>query len=136
MTLRDDLLPVFEDVRGLVQDLGLRQTRVWKRLGEWSGGEIHLGDLTNTDTEITPRPFVRAVGQNLQVTKITPEFDDGGWSTEDLSPATANATDFYYVVQFPDGSLEPYRLVDLDASKNFTLALTLEPLNLNRPDEY
>ena len=135
-TIVEANLKTLDNGRQRLVDVGLRPTRVWKRLGVWDGGEIHLGDLTETDTEITPRPKVEHVGNSLRVSGITPDYGTGGWSTADLSPETANATDFYYVVQVPGGALSAYRLADINTTKAFGYVLRLEPLDVNRPDEF
>lgn len=135
MALREDLLPVFEDARQLIQDFGLRQHRVWVRLGTWSTGEIHLGTLTNTSTEILPRPKCRPLGPSrLEVSKITPNHTTGGWEPDDLLPAIVAGQDFYFVVRGPDGTDVPHALVGVDSTRNFTFTLTLERLPRAMPD--
>lgn len=135
MTLRDDLLPVFEGARQLIQDFGLRQHRIWIRAGQWSTNETLLGALTNTDVELLPRPKVRELGPNrLEASKITPEFATGGWDPLDLLPDAAPGSDFYFVVRNPRGDLNPYALIDVNATKNFTFTLVLERLDLASPN--
>ncbi|NUP13760.1 MAG: hypothetical protein HOW73_47595 [Polyangiaceae bacterium] len=128
MSLRDSLLPVFDSVRRLIQNLGLRRYRIWKRKGRWDGGEIHLGNLTNEDEEILPQPKVEKRGENLIVTKMTPEFDGGGYAPEDLVPPDEKAVDQYFVVQTPDGKLQAYRAAETNAAGNFGLMMVLEPI--------
>jgi len=134
MTLRDDLLPVFQNVRQLVQDLGLRQTRVFVRIGAWSE-EIQRGDLTVTDTEILPRPKVAHSGRALIVSKITPQFDGGGWAPRELQLDIEAGKDFYFIVQRPDGGLGKWHLAaEPNIVKNFGYELTLMPLDRDAPD--
>jgi hypothetical protein len=58
MTLRDDLIPVIDETRDLVEDLGLRLHVVKTRRRSWSGGEPGSGTPTDTDTTLTPAPKV------------------------------------------------------------------------------
>lgn len=134
MALRDDLLPVFEDARQLIQDFGLRRVRIIVRLGAWSTGETHLGALTNTDSEILPRPKVERRGGELIVSKITPSFATGGWEPADLQPAIAAGQDFYLVAIGDDGNQKPYRLKSVNLTKSFGYTLTLEQIDLVEPE--
>jgi hypothetical protein len=137
MTIVSQNLKVLNDGRQKLVDVGLRPTRVWVRLASWSAGEIHLGEVTNTDTEITPRPKVEHAGRVLRVSGITPDFTVGGYTVADLSPEAANAVDFYFLVRWQGAaSSEPYRLVEIDASEAFSLKLVLEPLDMKTPDEF
>ena len=135
MTLRTDLLPVFEDSRQLIEDLGLRQYRVWRRLGVWDGGEALLGTLTETDVELTPRPKVTQPQYGwLKVTGITPSFATGGWTPGQLQPDVAEATEFYYVTLGPDGVYDAHRFHGIDLSKNFKYEMMLQRISRARPD--
>lgn len=135
MALREDLLPVIEEIRELIQELGLRQSRVWVRTGEWDGGELLLGDLENTDVELLPRPKVEQMpGGMLKITRLTPAFDGGGILPATLSPAVAVGTAHYFIVAGPDGNLQTYRLASINLRKNFGYELMLEPLSQIQPD--
>lgn len=135
-TIVEDNLATLDAGRQILVDVGLRPTRVWIRSGAWSGGEVHLGNLTNTDTEITPRPKVEWIGRRLKVHKITPDFTIGGWAPNELSPEMTASVNFYFVVQFKSGALQPFRLDSIDTTKAFGYALLLEPLDVPTPDEY
>lgn len=141
MGLREDLLPVIDEIRTLIGDpdqLGLRQSRVWVRRGVWSAGEIHLGDLTNDDVEITPRPkVVQKDPVTLEVSRITPAYAGGGYDTADLLPVQEAGVDRVCVVQVgSDGPKVAYRIVDIDERKNFGITLMLERIPGEQPDEY
>lgn len=138
MALREDLLPVFDNARQLVQDFGLRQSRVWVRRGVFSSGEIHLGDLTNNDVELLPRPKVEQQDTvTLKVTRITPPYPGGGYDTADLLPPQEAGVDRMCVVQVgTDGPKVAYRIVDIDERKNFGITLMLERIPGEQPDEY
>lgn len=61
MTLRDDLLPALDSIRGIPDTLGLRVTTVTVRTRTWSGGRRGLGTTTDADVLLTPKPRVRRV---------------------------------------------------------------------------
>jgi hypothetical protein len=120
MTLRDDLLPTLDELRGLPQSFGLRRFAVTLRRRIWSGTYPGDGSITNVDLVISPLPRVRqnfslrglspaALEYILQngnvisdrlymVDKFTPAFSangvSGGWLSEQLrmrpSPDTKN----------------------------------------------
>lgn len=138
MALREDLLPVFNNARQLVQDFGLRQSRVWVRQRARNSGEQYLGDITDTDVEILPRPKVEELDPTrLQVSRITPDYGTGGYSTADLMPAQVAGTERYFLVQVgDDGPKIPYQCVAINEYKNFGITLTLERLVHEQPEEY
>lgn len=98
MSLRDDLLPVFDDTRGVIEDLGLRRFSVTLRRRTWSGGSVGAGVPTNDDIVISPTPRVRfkspfaaqmsgilTAGGKIEdryfaIDKITPAWSDNGLS--------------------------------------------------------
>ena len=59
MSLRDDLLPVFDDVRATIQGLGLRRFSVILRRRIWDGQQAGEGNVTVEDIVLTPLPRVR-----------------------------------------------------------------------------
>jgi hypothetical protein len=70
MSLRDDLLGVLDAVRGIPDDLGLRQYTVTVRVRTWSGSRpgVDASTATDVDTPIwvdagTHKPKVRQVTQ-------------------------------------------------------------------------
>ena len=135
MALRDDLLPVIDNARQLIQDLGLRTSRVIIRMGRWSTGETKLGALTNTDTEILPRPKVRdQLDGKVLVTGITPDYTTGGWAPADLQPAIEAGAEYYFIVIGPDGNQTPFLLALADIRRNFGYSLLLAPLEPTQPD--
>ncbi len=109
MTLRDDLLPTVETVRQIPADLGFRSIRVWVRSQTRTAAFGLAGTVTNTDTEITPRPRVardpelegfygaalgpladgRSMRRVFRVGPITPDHAAGGRSIAELLGVTA-----------------------------------------------
>jgi len=66
VTLRSDLIPVVDDARELVDDLGLRPYTVAVRTRTWSGGRVGGGTASNADVTLAPRPRVREPSPRLQ----------------------------------------------------------------------
>jgi uncharacterized protein YjdB len=128
MTMRDDLLPVFDSARSLIKDLGLRRFAVTVRRRSWSG--TYIGDGTPIDQDITlsPLPRVRqsfasasrdprvleyllAKGNVVDdriytVDKITPAYSGGGYTAEQLrlwAPPDAKNLELIVVLTGDDG---------------------------------
>lgn len=104
MSLRTDLLPVFEDARQLMQDFGLRTHRVYRRIVDWSGAEVGTLTKTTTDTEILPRPKVTETADGYVISKITPTFSGGGYTMAYLMPTLDDSQQVQWVVVDPDGN--------------------------------
>lgn len=135
MSVVDDNLPTIDAGRQLLTDFGLRTTRVFVRVGTWDENEALLGNLTNSDTELLPRPKVVDIGNgNLTVTNITPQYVGGGWEPSDVAPAIAAGRDFYFIVRGPDSNDRPYALGVVNVRSPFRYTLTLQPLTRVRPD--
>jgi hypothetical protein len=105
--LRSDLLPVFSEVRGIADELGLRQYRVYLRVTTWSGDRVGKGTPTRHETELTvdgARPKVKLVTTreiissggkfvdvDYKVGPFTPSYTkpdstQGGYLPSDLDP--------------------------------------------------
>jgi hypothetical protein len=67
-TLREDLVPVVDEMRTLVGDLGLRRFTVVTRKRTWSGSEVGRGTVTDVDTTLAPIPRVRPPSPHLIAT--------------------------------------------------------------------
>lgn len=115
MSLRDDLVPVVDDVREMIDDLGLRLHTVQTRRITWSGGAPGLGDATVTDVALSPAPKVRNPSPRERVAEPG-RFEEGDRLVEKISAtyteadldggAIADAEEFYWLI---DG--DPYRVV-------------------------
>jgi hypothetical protein len=66
-TLRDDLEPVVDELRGLANDLGFRPYTVTVRTRTWSGGAVGRGSATVSDRVLSPVPKVQDVPARLVV---------------------------------------------------------------------
>lgn len=97
MTLKDDLLPVVDELRAMPGELGFRPyTEVAVLVRKWSGGRPGVGTLTTTTATITvfgQPPKVREVtsqeviasggayhDEDLKIGPLTPEYSVGGVS--------------------------------------------------------
>lgn len=140
MTLRDDLLPVFGDARALIDDFGLRTTRVIIRTRTWTGGpdgkQVGLGTYTDSDLEILPRPRVRTNREGeLVVDRITPAYAGGGYTLAQLNPLP-NLTDgqeVKYILIGPNGTKQ-FCGVEVESRKNFGYSIRMMDLDRAVPD--
>lgn len=138
MTLRDDLLPVFQNVaRQIPVDLGLRTVTVSRLILEWDGGYVGAGEEVVVDTlTITPAPKVRAGKEpnTLNVGPITPRFGVAdGYTPDDLNPLSLEAAQTCeYEIAGPQ-TTERYRLVDINTTRAFGYTLILESLDRKPP---
>lgn len=113
MSLRDDLIPVVDEARAMVVELGLRLVTVVVRKRTWSGGVPGRGTVTNTDLTLAPVPRVRPPSSRRLIAEPG-RFEDGDrmvdrisatYTAEDLGEIPAGGELLYLL----DG--EPYRLV-------------------------
>lgn len=138
MSLRDDLLPVFDrDARALIDDLGLRTSRVILRTRTWDGGHVRMGSADDEDLELDPRPKVREASPGyLKVGPITPSYPGGGYTPTQLFPDNAleaNEERFWVVIGL-DGEEREYRVSSIDSRRAFGITFTLQALDRPDPD--
>jgi hypothetical protein len=65
MTLRDELVPVVDELRAMPDEFGFRPYTVVVRRITWSGGEPGAGTKAIADVAIAPKPKVRDVPERL-----------------------------------------------------------------------
>lgn len=104
MSIVSDSLPILDDARGILDDVGLRPYRVLLRITKWSGDRPGKGGKVVTETELfvadSKRPKVRQLSAEdviasggtfsdrmFQIGPFTPAFSGGGLSPSDLDPA-------------------------------------------------
>lgn len=136
-TLRVGLLPVFDSARTLIDDLGLRTSRVILRTRTWDGGSVRMGDPTDEDLELNPRPKVRDIAPGrLAVGPITPSYAGGGYTPAQLFPDDTLDADEerFWVVIGLDGEEREYRVSSIDSRRAFRLMFELESLHHPDPD--
>ncbi len=93
MTLRDSCLPVFENARVLLADLGLRRFDIVMRVVEWSGQTVGEGTKTTTDTPLLiqgKRPGCRRVSQK-DVVASGGTYEDLDMRIGPFTPSFVNA---------------------------------------------
>lgn len=132
MSLRDELLPVVNDARALVDGLGLRLFDVRVEVRSWSGTRIGAGVLTTASTlTLEPRPRVRDVSArevassggtlrngDRRITAITPTHAGGGYTPDQLRPAITGQQERVYVITGADGESE-WELVEASFDRPF-----------------
>lgn len=84
MTLRDDLIPVVDEARGMVAELGLRLHTVVVRVRTWDGGVPGRGMSTNVDTTLEPTPRVRPPSVRRRVAEPG-RYEDGDQTVDRIS---------------------------------------------------
>jgi len=93
MSLRDDLLPVFDDVaRGIPNELGLRRYDLFVRKIQWTGERAGLGDRTVVDFPITVNKGTLGLDRPKVVQLTTREliassYQEGDWRIGPLTPS-------------------------------------------------
>lgn len=127
MTLRDELLPTVDELRGLFSEFGVARYTVTIRRSVWSGGKPGIGAPTHTDTPIVTStggsPLVEQVSArevassggtyregDLRVRGITPRYTTpttGGYTPAMLRIAPASAAEeVLYVLTGDEGPIE------------------------------
>lgn len=133
MSLRDDVLPTIQDGWSLVQEFGFTRWTVTVRTRAWSSGEVKLGTPTESDTVLTPNPWVTERGDGtLYLEGITPTHTSGGYSHAQLRPPSSAGVEYYYVVSGPNGT-HSYDLASIDDSDAAEIKLLLTPLQRQKP---
>ena len=139
MTARAALLKAIDKVRSVVGNpatLDLRTNTLTIRTRTWPG-DRGIDVPNDSDLEILPRPLVRRVSTNevassggrfeqgdLRVTAITPAYDGGGYTVDQIVPTAPDDTvEILYIVTGPNAG--EYALVDQDVSKPLRYTLTL-----------
>ena len=117
MGLFDDMLPIVDDARRFLSDEGGRRYTVTVRTVVWDGGAVGLGNPTATDLTLSPNPKVQEIDdKTITIGHITPAYTSGGvsggYTLAQLRPLTGDpdagedqATEFYYVVTGPNGTI-------------------------------
>lgn len=104
-TLRDDLLPVVDELRQLPNQFGIRRYTVKVRTRTWSGANAGEGSPVDVDVTVNPVPRVRLMSTSeiassggtyregdFMVTSMTPAYTGGGYapSALNLRPTAQN----------------------------------------------
>jgi len=151
VTLRDELLPVLNELRGIGDELGLRPITVTvrERLYSLPPGTVGAVVTATNNTALTPTPAVRlarqhrddeailegpyadATGQprslRFEVGPITPAHVGGGYAAAQLMPGDTETRRVTIVLAGGQhGAGEEYRVVRVDDTKPFRIMLTLE----------
>lgn len=133
MTLREDVLPIVEAGRQIIDDLGFRVFTVEIVTRTWSAGKVNAGTPTDATEQILPNPKVveKEGGKKLLIGPITPSYtagSGGGYTPSDLRPADANGVQVKWKVTgpFSSGYASVFGVVsDIDTSKPLRYMVTL-----------
>ncbi len=118
MSVREDLLLSFPELRDLAVDFGLRRYQVWLRLVTTRGSRVGTGTETVTDTylgkvklrQTSSKDVVAGTEMSAGVFELGPFTPEGALSLpdtksvspDDLSPLqTGTPTEIYYLIKGP-----------------------------------
>lgn len=151
MSLRDDLLPLVDEIRAIPGDLGLRRFTVTRVTRTYTSGTV--GRKPYTDVELA----LDNGGQNIKATlasekqiqqilgsghvmkpgtwligPITPDFSGGGTSPDGFDVATGTAAQIFYKITGPGlptggGMFRAKTAAPSTDGKSFRHTLVLEP---------
>jgi hypothetical protein len=139
-TLRDDLLPVIDDIRKLPGEFGLRRYTVTLRRRVWSGTYAGEGSPTDTDTIVSPTPRVRVLTTeevassggtyregDFKVDSMTPPYTGGGYSptTLNLHPAAGTTNQEVVIILTGDEGTIECQPVEFHFDRPFTYWMVL-----------
>jgi hypothetical protein len=140
-TLRDDVLPIVDLGRQIIDDLGFRQFSFEIVTRTWSSGKIGSGTPTDTSRTIAPNP--KAVeqenGKKLLVGPLTPAYTagvGGGYTPTDLRAGDAAGVQVRWKITgpFSSGKTSVWAVVsNLDTGKPLRYMLTLSILDRDSP---
>jgi hypothetical protein len=132
-TLREDVLPIVDVGRQIIDDLGFRVFTVEIVTRTWSGGKVNAGTTSDSAETIFPRPKVveKEGGKKLLIGPVTPAYvagSGGGYAPEDLRPPDAGGVQMFWRVTGPFASGYARvvgSIVDIDTSKPLRYMVTL-----------
>lgn len=135
--LAENLKKTLDEARTKLQGFGLRPSSVVIRTYTWDGGKVGRGTAVPSDLALVPNPKVREVDGDrlLRVSRITPAYDGGGYTLDQLRPLTGPdypGVEYVYLVDRGPGPI-PYSLISLDTSSALQTILILQSLNRAGP---
>lgn len=152
MSLKDDLLPLVDDVRAIAGELGFRPFQVWARKTTYSGSRVGDGSPTVTETRLLvgrQDPKVREIKSKdviagsqeftsavYEIGPLTPEFPGGGIAESTINPQlTGVPTTFVFVLKgrgLPTEGLLCQR-VDEDSDRPLRTMIRVQSIGRKRP---
>jgi hypothetical protein len=143
-TLRDDLLPVINELRALPNQFGIRRYTTTIRTRTWSGTYSGEGTPTDVDVVLTPVPRVDVISTDevassggtyregdFRITAITPAFvatpssGGSGYSPSQLNlRPTAQNQDVTVILTGDEGTIE-CMVVEFNFSRPFRTTLVV-----------
>lgn len=149
MGLRDELLPLVENLRAIPGELGFRQFSVFIRTTKWTGARVGLGTPTVSTVQLLvggQNPKVRQVRQKdvvagsdefqnalWEIGPVTPTFSGGGYSADDLGPINdGTPTTMEYILKGPGMPASGLLCVKYDDSNDRSLRHTVRVKSTGR----
>ena len=143
-TLKDAILPIAFQARGIAGELGFRPYRVFILQGSWSGANTGYGTETSTEVEILENgqpPRVEWMdGEEIALNEvargaikigaITPAFAGGGTDLSVLLPAVDRGETVHIKLvgpEYPNGAL--YAITDVDTQKAHKYLIQAQPVS-------
>jgi hypothetical protein len=158
MTLRDNCLPIFENARVLLDNLGFRRYDVLLRVIDWSGATTGKGTKTTLDTplviqqthrikvrRLTSQDILASGGKysdgDYRVGPITPIYIDvngqtGGQLVDYFDPdkSLTSKREFYFRLTGPGMDLGKwFKKIDQQVDTNFSYYFTLRAAPTSDP---
>jgi len=128
VTLRDDLIPVVDEARGLINDLGFRRHAVTVRTTTWSGAKPGLGSKSVVELVLSPPPKVRGISSR-RLALAPGRFKDGDrvvdrisatYTADQLGGALAANQERVWLID-----ADEYTLIGEPTEKNLAWEVTL-----------
>lgn len=119
MSIVDDVKPILDEARAIIDDVGLREFRVFVRTTDWTGNRPGIDTKTTTLRELTvarggkpkvvvlnPQAVVASggeLGDVIYEVTLTPKYPGGGVEPSDLTPLVDSSVrrEVHYLVIGP-----------------------------------
>ncbi len=116
MSLRDELLPLIDELKGIAGELGFRRYQVWVRTTTSAGPRSGIGAKSSSDTRLLvggQDPKVREmkrkdlvsgspyIDAEYEIGPLTPEFAGGGVAASTIDPPRVGSTEVYFLLKGP-----------------------------------
>lgn len=152
MSLKDDLLPLVDELRGIPGELGFRPYQVWVRKTVYAGPRVGIGASSVTETRLLvggQDPKVREIRRHDEVAgsleafageyeigPLTPEFATGGISEDTINPEkTSTPTAVTFLIKgsgLPDSGILCQRISESN-DKSLRTVIRVKNLGRTRP---
>jgi hypothetical protein len=152
MALKDDLLPLVDELRAIPGELGFRPYQVFVRKTQYAGPRIGVGAVSVTETQLfvggqnpkvrekKSRDVVAGTSEFAEMTfeigPLTPAFPGGGIADEIVSPEkNSTPTTIHFLLKgpgLPESGLLCKR-IDEDVDRPLRKVIRVESIGLAKP---